>query len=291
MLGGIFFLLLGFALRMFYDKIQEDKKAAAIDLYTLIPSEPDGILSVNRPHILSTMLLSYPNVEDVFQEHLPGIYLSIIRNIPSSHFLFSFHSQGTILYAKISKSQLKKMEKGLFSFYFQSHIPYSQKKADIYYKSYPDRENRYFSYYQQDGIFMASYSGKLLEEVVEYMQSDKSILSSDLHKSIISFDRNAPFNICIPTDRLDSLVHINDSVVLNNQNKWIATDFFTNDGNICCYGDLSYMIPNDSISLNDSILTDMVTKQINYFFPSFEINTQIHIEENKASYTGCSPLS
>lgn len=289
-LGSTFFLILCITTGLFYTEIRQEKKMASIDLSSLLLPGTEGVMVVNRPDDLRSTILPYPNIKSVFSRFLPDIYFSVIQEV-SCPLLFSFHPKGVVLYAKINKDEMNIL-KGIFTGYFNNYAPYLNKEEKIRYHSYPDTEGRFFNYHYQNGIFISSYSGKLLESAIEGLNSSQNTTSSDLHKAIRGFDTHVPFNVCIPAQRIDSLIYINDSLSLVIEDQWISSDYFTNEGNICSFGYLPVSLPQDSVNrhMADSALNSFITDKYRELFPSLFIETQVSIEPDKISYTGCSPF-
>lgn len=85
------------------------------------------------------------------------------------------------------------------------------KKDGITFTYYPDTGNRFFGYYQHEGIWVASYSKKLLEEVAQIQRNRQSYLLPDQDRLRKSFDKNAPLNLMVQSDSLDLYVSLPDS--------------------------------------------------------------------------------
>ena len=144
------------AVWFFLGKMQKEKDTVRTDLYTLVAPASDAILSVNRPAAFTKYILSRDSERDAFASKIPDIYLSIIqnnRNIP--WLLLSFHPQGVILYAQAGNNLVGRIEKNTLQKAFGSFAPQKQKRDGITFTYYPDTGNRFFGYYQHEGIWVA----------------------------------------------------------------------------------------------------------------------------------------
>lgn len=132
---------------------------AQTDLYTLTAPSPEAILTVNRPAVFAGMILSKKPVYQAFASEIPEIFLSIIRkNKELSALQLSFHTQGVVMYAKADKNTVSHIESEILSSTFASFAPQKQTKGEITFIYFPDTDNRFFGYYQYNGIWVASYS-------------------------------------------------------------------------------------------------------------------------------------
>ena len=168
------------AVWFFLSKMQKEKETVRTDLYTLVAPASDAILSVNRPAAFTKYILSRNSERDAFASKVPDIYLSIIQNNHDLPWLLlSFHPQGVVFYAQAGNSLAGRIEKNTLQKSFGSFAPQKQKRNGITFTYYPDAGNRFFGYYQHEGIWVASYSKKLLEEVAQspapFIRSERSV--------------------------------------------------------------------------------------------------------------------
>lgn len=187
------------AVWFFLGKMQKEKDTVRTDLYTLVAPARMRCLSINLPRRFH-QISSYPETRNGmhFASKIPDIYLSIIqnnRNIP--WLLLSFHPQGVILYAQAGNNLVGRIEKNTLQKAFGSFAPQKQKRDGITFTYYPDTGNRFFGYYQHEGIWVASYSKKLLEEVAQIQRNRQSYLLPDQDRLRKSFDKNAPLNLMV----------------------------------------------------------------------------------------------
>lgn len=273
------------AVWFFFSNMQEKKRAVRIDLYTLVPPVSDATLAVNRPTIFARHILTQPSLYQAFASKIPEIYLSIIRNnqqIPS--LLFSFHPQGVILYALADNGQANQIKENILKKTYPSFAPQKQTKSEINFVFYPDTGNLFFGYYHHNGIWVASYSKKLLEEVAQIQLNNQNYLLPNQDQMRKTFDLNAPLNLMIQADSLNLYVTLNDSSLWRLRNRWLGADLFMNEGHLCYFGNLPYYTDIDSLY---APLGDTLALRLEQLFPQLHITSQVKIDKDKVLYTGC----
>lgn len=267
----------------FYRNIQERKKTDLIDLYSLVASGPEGLIKINRPQVVSSLILSREETKEFIHASIPDIYLSLIKNSPSS--ILSIHQQGIVFYTKADSKIVEQIQKNVLASYFPSYMPYEEERSGVVYHLYPDTDNRFFGYYHHNGILVAGYNLKLLEEVAAKQNCNTSHPCYPLNTNTEKFDQNAPMNLLLPTDKLDLHFQLNDSTTWRSRETWLTTDIFSNEGKICCYGNMEVPLPMDSLYL--SLAADTLSRQFEKIFPALKMDSQIYQEEGTLYYTGC----
>lgn len=273
------------AVAYFFNDMKEGMHVAQTNLFTLTAAQNEAILTVNRPALFARMFLSKPSVYKAFASEVPEIYLSMLqKHTEIAEVQFSFHPQGIVMYAKADKSTAGRIENELQNNFFPSFAPQRLTKGGITFTYYPEAGNRFFGFYQHDGIWVASYSKKLLEEVAYLQRSHKEKLSEEqkqLHKSL---DPNAPLNLLIKTAKLDLYVNTSDSTRWRIGHQWLGADLFESEGNICYFSSLPYEKPADSLYQS---LADTLSVRIEQCFPPLHTTSQCYEENGKIYFTGC----
>lgn len=270
----IFFTLSAFF--YFYNQIEEKKEMTSFDLYTLIPNDPQRIISINKPSIVSdSILFLFP--QSLSQD---SFFLTVIQTLSDvSPIVCSFHPSGTLFYIKISPTQRKKAEKRLFGTFLPQHI--KQKGTDFSF--YSDTSNRFFSSFYYKGIWVLSGSKKLLENAALQKQKGAYSFSKEIETALRSFESNVPINIGFPVEEMHLILTENDSIVWQPHNNWLTTDIFNSEGKICYFGSL--LAPQDSF-LKQAI-SDSLSLRLTQLFPSREVMSQIEQADDKILYTTC----
>ncbi|RHJ78868.1 hypothetical protein [Parabacteroides sp. AM08-6] len=273
----------------FFGNIEKKKMTVQTDLYTLVAPAPEAILAINRPAIFAKYILSDTSAYSTFTKKIPTIFLSVIQDNPQlTSPLFSFHPQGVIFYAKATENQVEEIENSIVQTTFSSFAPQKQTKENITYTYYPEAGNHFFGYYYYHGIFVASYSRKLLEQVAQIQFNNRNFLLPEQEKLRYSFDRNAPLNLMLQADSLNLFVSLPDSTQWGIRNCWLGIDIFTNEGNLCYFGGIPYEAEADSLY---PILGDTLAIRLKQFLPEFSITNQLSIENGQVFYTGCSKIN
>lgn len=270
----------------FFGKMEKTKTTAQTDLYTLVAPASEAVLGVNRPDIFAKYMLSDSSVRQVFASRIPPIYLSLIREYPGlPELLFSFHAQGVLFYTKATEAQVSRMEEHSIKKKFSSFAPQKQGIGPVTFIYYPDTGNRFFGYYQYNGIFVASYSRKLLEEVARIQTKPIRYLLPEQETIRRSFDRNAPLNLMFGSDSLNLYVTLSDSTEWRIRGHWLGADLFMSKGNLCYFGSIPYEPEADSLY---TALGDTLSLRLKQLFPQLPaVTSQFSIDNGQVLYTGC----
>lgn len=269
----------------FLGDLEDEKNLSQTDLYTLTAPTPEAILAVNRPSTFAKIILTKGPIYQAFASQIPEIYLTIIQSIPNITSLqFSFHQQGIVMYAKVDKSIVEQIEENVLKNLFKYFAPQQQIRGGVTFTYYPDTGNRFFGYFQQNGIWVASYSKKLLEEVFNLQRKKRNGFTKEQMQIRQSLDENAPLNLMIQSKVLDLYPKTNDSTLWRISDSWLGADIFESEGNICFFSNLPYLEKADTIYRN---IADILSIRLEYYFPQLHISNQIYEEDGKIYYTGC----
>ncbi|MDH6534525.1 hypothetical protein D0T51_04685 [Parabacteroides sp. 52] len=275
------------AVWVFFDHIREKQKNEDIHLQNLIACKPDAVWVVNRPQALSTCIQAQADLFTPFTSSVPDVYLSLWQQFAFPSVL-SFHPQGVLFYAQMGKGELEEIEKKIITPLFHSFQPTFQKKDAINLVFYPDTAHRFFGYYYHQGVWVASYSHKLLEETAKKQQNNIDTVGFGLDSVFTTLDRNVPLNVLFATHGSEWQQEAKgDSSSWHLTTPWWVTDVFSNEGNICFHGRLPLSFTTDSASLS---LADTINARFSARFPALQFTTQIDGETDDIFYTTCCPL-
>lgn len=269
--------------------LQREKEAETQDLYYLLPSQPKSVLAINQPTAFAHLLLEKTPGVDILQRWIPEAFLYLLRQEPETPFLlFSFHQEGVICYAKANKKQAEKLEHDILRTYFSAYEPQEEILHDIRFRYYADTGSRFLGCYQHEGVWVASYSKRLLEQVVRKQllpqeQSDEDELSPFFRQ----FDRNATANLLFPSDGWQIQVARHDTILWKYNLPWVCTDLFPSEGNICGFCSFPYAVPNDSLY---EAMGDSLAIQLEALFPRLHVTPQTSQDSSEVYFTFCSPL-
>jgi len=191
------------------------------------------------------------------------------------------------MYTKANKSQVQKLEKDILIPFFHTSMLQHQEKDHVHYTYFPDKSNRVFGYYQHEGILVASYSKKLLEEVAQKQVRKNVSILPELKDILERQNHNTPMTITIPSGLLNTYIQVNDTTEWVMDRTWLSADLYTSEGSIC------FSSSYQDIDLPDSLYTalgDTLSLRFRQWEPSLNTLFQIHQEDGWIHFTGCSPL-
>ena len=270
---------------IFFNILKTKKETTQANLFSLIAPSPYAILKVNQPSSFSKYILSKPKTHTLFASAIPTIYLEIIQNHPTLEAAqISFHPQGIVFYAQADDKKVTQITKETLQKQFNSFAPQTQTINELTFTYYPDTDNNFFGCYHAQGIWVASYSQKLLEEVAS-TQFNRTKQELSVQKELLkTLDQHVPLNLLLPTDSLNLYVSINDSTNWHIQNGWLGADLFSNDNHLCYSGSIPHHPVSDSLYLQ---IGDTLALRLQQLFPQFNISNQTSIESEHVFYSGC----
>jgi hypothetical protein len=269
-----------------FTKIQQSN--TRIDIYNVIPPDVNALLAVNRPSVFNSMILEKQALYDVFVSQIPSLFLSFVRE--SQHLqslVLSFHPQGVICYVQGGnrmKNVIEKMLKG----YFKAYKPVKTNVNGMSFYYYADVNGRFFGYFIYNGVWVGSYSKKLLEKVAGQQLNPDASFPEEMKQLRSSFDTNAPLNIIFPVKGLNLYVLEKGAPAWRISDKWLAADLFLSEKNLCCYG----FLPNErnkTLAMYKS-MGDTISTRIRGLYSSIKLSFRIDREREWVYYTGCMPV-
>ncbi|MDR1624633.1 MAG: hypothetical protein LBS04_06650 [Tannerellaceae bacterium] len=267
-------------------KIQQSN--TRVDIYNVIPPDVNALLAVNRPSVFNSMILEKQALYNVFVSQIPSLFLSFVRE--SQHLqslVLSFHSQGVICYVQGGDRMMNAIEKMLKG-HFKAYKPVKMNVSGMAFYYYADVNNRFFGYFTYNGVWVGSYSKKLLEKVAEQQLNPDASFPEEMKQLRSSFDTNAPLNIIFPTKGLNLYVLEGGTPAWRITDKWLAADLFLSEENLCCYG----FLPNEqnkTLAMYKS-MGDTISARIRGVYSSVRLSFRIDREREWVYYTGCMPV-
>lgn len=273
----------------FFGSMAKEKKIVQTDVYSMLDPSPSGLLIINRPAVFTRMMLSEQKIKKVFAAYIPEIYLSVIEQNPTLPLVvFAFHPQGVVMYAKTDEGQAYLIEKKTLRPAYNTYPAPRRQKDGIAFTYYPDVENRFLGCYYWNGVWVGSFSKRLLEEAAERQRNEAADPDFSTHNGIQNFiqslDRHAPLQVMLPADRLNLYVQVNDSLEWRIQNKWLTADIFAENGTVCCMGGEPYHAVLDTLY---AAMADTLSLRLEQAFPPFHVRTQTDIGQEVVYFTSC----
>ncbi|MDH6307038.1 hypothetical protein M2459_003736 [Parabacteroides sp. PF5-5] len=282
-------LIMGIAVWAYLKSMEKEKSLIETDIYTLIPPDMEGLLAINRPSVFSRMILSKKDLYQSFASKIPSEFLSFTNSGASfQSFLLSFHPDGILCYSSASKQEAGRFEKEILQNSFDSFQPVKRTKEGVEFTYYPVADKQFFGFYIYNGVWVGSFSRKLLEAAANQQFKNTPSLPEEVERVRASFDKNAPLNILFPTKEMNLYVERENLPAWRITDKWLSADMFLSDGNFCCYGFLPYQAqstPSWYVAMGDTL-----SKRINNLFPSIHLSFQINKADDKVYLTGCTPM-
>ncbi|MDR0431207.1 MAG: hypothetical protein LBH58_12120 [Tannerellaceae bacterium] len=281
-------LILMSAVWVYIRSMQTEQSNVSADLYTMIPPDINALLVVNRPSVLNLMILPKQAFYKVFASEIPPVLLSFIqRSQQVQSLMLSFHRQGVVGYMQVgdrAAGRLKHFMDNIFPYY--KPVKQNINGIDFYY--YPDVNNRFFGYYFHNGVWVGSYSKKLLEKAASQQLDNQLSLPEEIDEMRKAFDATAPMNILFPANDLNLRVSQWGMTDWRIANKWLVADLFVSEGNFCCYGNLPY--EPEVTSQMYKMMGDTLSSRIRNLYPSVNLSFQINRDEEFIYFTGCTPI-
>lgn len=267
---------------------QTQQSNIQIDIYNIVPADAHALVMVNRPSVFNRMILEKQALYTVFASQIPPLFLSFIQESQQlQSLMLSFHPQGAVCYLQAGDKAINDI-KELSESNFKAYKPLKKRVDGIDFYYYSDINNRFFGYFTYNGVWVGSYSKKLLEKVAGQQQNNTISLPQEMSQLRYAFDPSAPLNIIFPTNDLNLHVSERDMPEWQITDKWLTADLFVSEGNLCCYSSLPYQqkhTPAMYKSMGDTIAT-----RIRNLYPSIKLTFQIDKEGETVYYTGCTPI-
>ena len=297
--------LIGIGMWYFYTGIDENRSVSDVDLYKLVVPTPEAILAINRPLVFDKVILPKKDIGKAFTDRIPKVYLDLIRENPElSHFLLSFYNHGQVFFAPMSEYEARRLFGQLEA--RCSFKPQRIKDKDISYRYYPETKRRFFGCYYHEGVFVASYNRKLLEQVSGRQQTDSLRIIPGLEKALGETNPNAPVNLFIPSDSLDLYVQITEITEWRMKEQWLGMDVLLNEDKLCLFHTQPYQASLDSLFYQTGFssftmwnnaqyrletlyqcMGDTMQARINKLFPQIKTTAQVSHDEAVAYFTIC----
>lgn len=277
-------LAAGVAIWYFYRTFREEKAAEETDIYALLAPDPYALLAINRPTVFTRSFMEQEQLRNIFELEAPDVFFSIMASkarLP--FFLFSFHEQGAVLYARASTAQVSRINREILNPLFYAYRSQKIDKYGVQFVYYSDTDNRFMGYYHSRGILVVSYSRTLLEEVAR-RHLQKIEVPEDIRNGIAAFDKKSPVNILFRPDSLNLYVTTTEGKTWRIGQQWLTADLFRSEGNICAFGFLRYRPECDSLYVH---LADTLALRLKERYPLPDVTFEVNREEDFVYFTGC----
>ena len=149
----------------FFKSLKAGQQGARIDLTTLLPERPDALLVVTRPADFHRRIARSAHFQNVLAAPIPEAWLKLLGrddlNASDIHLVLS--PTAPLLLIRTGTHMVEKIQDwALFGY-----PPERLADGPIHYAYFPDTEGLFMGCYQHEGLFVASYSRKLLQDVAK----------------------------------------------------------------------------------------------------------------------------
>ena len=275
----------------FLGYIQQEKEMETQDIYGLLPGRPLSVLAINQPASFARLFLKSEKGRKLVQPWIPDCFLEMMRRNHDLPFvLFSFHPEGVVCYVKATRKRAHELERQTLRACFPAYEPQEGTLYNLKFRYYADAGSRFLGCYQHEGLWVASYSKRLLEKVARKQLLPEERYGEEVpvpFSLIRRFDPNATANLLTPSEGWDIEIARQDTVLWRYTQPWIYADLFPGEGSICGFCSFPYHLLNDSICRS---LGDSIASRIERILPSLDVTPQASQDNAELYFTFCSPL-
>jgi len=247
-------------------RMDSDARVDRVDVYDLILPDAQAVLSINRPKEFIAMLKEQPQLNAYFREVLPDESFRLLYDLRYAPVLLVYYSQHVALYYPFHDMPGEK------NACFPERYSVSVKKEGVSFEFYPQQSTKYWGCYLYKGVYVASYSRKLLEAIAEVHRHGTGKCPLPIKRIKDRFDKNALFNASFHTAA---------------DKEWLPMDVFIHEKQVCSL--LNYPVSFDSDSLITEAL-DSFSRQMEQLIPGLTIQSDYSKGDSVVYYTFCTSL-
>lgn len=225
---GAFLLVVGIV-SYFFGSLERNREAEEVDLYAALPDGLECLLASDGQASVRQLIRQESPLGKVLAVHLPTRLVRLLEAAPACPWLLTFHEEGILLCLKTEEKRLRRWEQELLRPLFGSYVPQRRKVGDVAYLFYPDTANRFLATYRQAGLWVGSYSKRLLETSVRQLTAPAVERTGQEPVRLARLSRQkVPLRLVVPADSL--------GIGLSG---WAVADFYVGEeGETCCIGQL-----------------------------------------------------
>lgn len=202
-------------------RLKSEKEAYETDPFTLIPGNVQGILYIPDSRFV---LPANPIFKLFFSGYLQHSKITNLLPFFEKGILLSLHPEEALIYIKPDSEEYLQTIDYIFRHAYSSFPPKKEKYKEIEIRIFSGKDNDFFCYAYHKGIFIGSYSKKLLEKALDMFDSRENLYSDPILSAYItSIDPQATMNFFIRKSQLKntSLLPIQE---------WFACDIEIKEG-------------------------------------------------------------
>lgn len=156
-------LVVGSLVSYFFHQLKREKSETTATVYSFVPPHPEALLRIQETHTWLKHIAGGERERRLFETHIPVFFFRLFEEMPMHDVLFSFHTEGVICLVKATPLEAKRLSattRRLLSYY----PPEKQIIGTTQLTYYTDGPQRFLGTFYREGIWVASYHKRLLEQ-------------------------------------------------------------------------------------------------------------------------------
>ncbi|MCD8194501.1 MAG: hypothetical protein LUD74_08165 [Tannerellaceae bacterium] len=283
-IGLLVAIITGLAIYYYSAQLHSRRLSANSDWHTYVPDNSYALLHINRPAVITGILFADTVTKNIFRKYLPAPVLGIITNKKLSSPLYaSFHTNGELFYTNVNQQQFNKLQKELLNSYFKFYQPETEMINTIQVDFYPVAGNRFFGSFYHQGIWVGSFSRRLLEESIQQITTPSAV-NKEMSKRV---DRNAPVNLFLVADSISQYISTDSINQQIGWDQWVAADIFISEQSLC------FFTQTPKLPANDAVQASYLHAMNTYLFKltgGYPTEGELSGDGEDTYYSACLPL-
>ena len=176
-------LVVGSVVSFFFHQLKREKSETAVTVYSFVPPHPEALLCIQEtdtwlkqipPHPEALLCIQETDTwlkqiasgereRRLFESHIPVFFIHLFEATPAHEVLFSFHNEGVICLVKATPFEAKRLSATTRNL-LANYPPEKQIIGTTQLTYYTDGPQRFLGTFYREGIWVASYHKRLLEQ-------------------------------------------------------------------------------------------------------------------------------
>ena len=157
------FLVVGSIVSYFFHQLKREKSETAATVYSFVPPHPEALLRIQETNTWLKLIAGGERERRLFEEHIPVFFFHLFEEIPVHEVLFSFHAEGVVCLVKANPLEAKRLS-ATTQHLLDNYPPKKQVIGTTQLSYYTDGPQRFLGTFYREGIWVASYHKRLLEQ-------------------------------------------------------------------------------------------------------------------------------
>ena len=156
-------LVVGSVVSFFFHQLKREKSETAVTVYSFVPPHPEALLCIQETDTWLKQIASGERERRLFESHIPVFFIHLFEATPAHEVLFSFHNEGVICLVKATPFEAKRLSATTRNL-LANYPPEKQIIGTTQLTYYTDGPQRFLGTFYREGIWVASYHKRLLEQ-------------------------------------------------------------------------------------------------------------------------------